>query len=226
MPADASGGPGRQDAATAAREWDARYANGPVWGREPNPWVRREAEQLTPGRALDLAAGDGRHAIWLASLGWAVTAVDISPEGVRLGESLTRDARAAGLLTGPVTWLVGDARAPHVPPGSVDLVVVAYLHLPADDLALALTHAADAVAPGGLAVVVGHDVRNPGEGTGGPQDPAVLTSARPVADALRGRGLEVVRAEVAARAVEGADRPALDTVVVATRPQGPSSRPE
>lgn len=208
-----------------AREWDARYAHGPVWTREPNVWVRREVAELRPGRALDLAAGDGRHAIWLASLGWSVTAVDISPEGVRLGEALTAQARASG-LAGDVTWLVGDARGPVVDPGSVDLVVVAYLHLPEPDLTMALCHAADAVAPGGRAVVVGHDARNPAEGVGGPQDQAVLTSVELVTGALERRGLAVVRAEVAARQVDGADRAALDTVVVATRPAGSGSHPE
>lgn len=205
----------------AAQEWDARYAHGPVWTREPNVWVRREVEHLAPGRALDLAAGDGRHAVWLASLGWSVTAVDISAEGVRVGTELTSRARATG-LAGDVTWVVADARCAVVAPRSADLVVVAYLHLPADDLALALAHAADAVVPGGRAVVVGHDARNLAEGVGGPRDPAVLTSTSLVTGALTGRGLEVVRAEVAARAVDGSDRPALDTVVVATRPSEPS----
>lgn len=205
-----------------AREWDARYAGGPVWTREPNVWVRQEVGPLPPGQALDLAAGDGRHAVWLASLGWSVTAVDISAEGVRQGEALTARARDAG-LAGDVTWLVGDARDGVTPPGSADLVVVAYLHLPAPDLRLALGRAADAVAPGGRAVVVGHDARNLAEGVGGPRDPAVLTSVGLVTDALAGRGLDVVRAEVAERRVEGADRPALDTVVVATRPLGPGS---
>ena len=208
-----------------AREWDARYANGPVWTREPNVWVRREVEPLAPARALDLAAGDGRHAIWLASLGWSVTAVDISAEGVRLGEALTTGARTAG-LRGDVTWLVGDARDPVVPPGSAELVVVAYLHLPADDLARALARAADAVAPGGRAVVVGHDARNLVDGVGGPQDPAVLTSVELVTTALEGSGLTVTHAEVAARPVEGAARAALDTVVVAGRPAGLGSHSE
>ncbi len=76
------------DARQAAREWDARYASGPVWTREPNPWVRGAVEGLPPGHAVDVAAGDGRHALWLASLGWSVTAVDVSLEGVRQGAAL------------------------------------------------------------------------------------------------------------------------------------------
>lgn len=212
------------DARQAAREWDARYAQGPVWTREPNIWVRDAVTPLAPGRALDLAAGDGRHALWLASRGWSVTAVDISLEGMRLGAALARAHEAD--LAGDVAWVVADARTPAIAPASADLVVVAYLHLPADDLARALGRAADAVAPGGHAVVVGHDVRNPAEGTGGPQDLAVLTSPSTVADVLRDHGLQVGRAEVATRPVPGATRPALDTVVVASRPAGLRSRTE
>lgn len=218
------------DAREAARAWDARYAHGPVWTREPNVWVREATRDLAPGRALDVAAGDGRHALWLASLGWSVTAVDVSLEGMRQGAALARERAAThprqARAAGGVAWVVADARTPAIAPGSADLVVVAYLHLPADDLARALGHAADAVAPGGRAVVVGHDVRNPAEGTGGPQDLAVLTSPSTVASALRDHGLTVARAEVAVRPVPGAARPALDTVVVATRPAGLRSRTE
>jgi SAM-dependent methyltransferase len=220
------------DARTAAREWDARYAGGPVWTREPNVWVREAVEHLRPARALDVAAGDGRHALWLASLGWSVTAVDLSLEGVRQGAALAREQATAGAPAdgdprrGRVAWVVADARTPAIAPGSADLVVVAYLHLPADDLTRALGRAADAVASGGRAVVVGHDVRNPAEGTGGPQDVTVLTSPSLVAGVLRDHGLQVERAEVAVRPVPGAARPALDTVVVAARPAGPGSRAE
>ncbi|WP_222594362.1 class I SAM-dependent methyltransferase [Actinotalea fermentans] len=201
-----------------------------MWTREPNVWVRDAVAHLTPGRALDVAAGDGRHALWLASLGWSVTALDISLEGVRQGAALARaqqrDQRQGARRAGEVAWVVADARTPAVAPGSADLVLVAYLHLPADDLAEALGRAGDAVAPGGRAVVVGHDVRNPAEGTGGPQDVAVLTSPSLVAGVLTDHGLQVERAEVAARPVPDAARPALDTVVVAVRPAGPRSRTE
>lgn len=59
--------------------WDTRYgATDLVWGGEPNRFVAEEFTGAPPGRALDLGAGEGRNAIWLASLGWQVTAVDFS----------------------------------------------------------------------------------------------------------------------------------------------------
>ena len=59
------------------RGWDLKYSGmdaGTV--QEPTPLVARTAEGLRPGRALDLACGAGRDAVWLAGRGWDVTAVD------------------------------------------------------------------------------------------------------------------------------------------------------
>jgi hypothetical protein len=54
-----------------AAAWDRRYAASEgVWGAEPNVWVAQELNGLAPGRALDLGAGEGRHAVWLAERGW------------------------------------------------------------------------------------------------------------------------------------------------------------
>lgn len=211
-----------------AQDWDARYAAGTSWGTEPNRWVRAHVEGLAPGRAVDLAAGQGRHAVWLASRGWHVLAVDFSTEAVHRGRAVTQAARATGQLAGTVDWLVADATRPVLAPDSTDLVLVAYLHLPWAALADALDHAAAAVAPGGTFLLVGHDRTNLTDGVGGPQDPAVLTDARTVADTLRASGLDVRLAEVAERPVEGATRAARDTLVVARKraARGPSLRPE
>ena len=62
-----------------ADAWDQRYAASElVWSREPNQFVASELADLPPGTAVDLAAGEGRNAIWLASRGWSATAVDFS----------------------------------------------------------------------------------------------------------------------------------------------------
>ena len=59
--------------------WDERYrSRSALWSRNPNPYLVAEAGDLTPGTALDVGAGEGADAIWLASRGWRVTAVDLS----------------------------------------------------------------------------------------------------------------------------------------------------
>ena len=182
-----------------AQAWDARYAaTDLVWSATPNQFVEAETSDLPPGRALDLAAGEGRNALWLASRGWTVTAVDFSAVGLDKGRVR---ADAAGLA---VSWVCADATS--FDPGPVhDLVVVAYLQLPEDERRAALRAAFAALALGGHLVVVGHDSSNLSEGTGGPQDPAVLFNAEELLGDLDGERFRVVRGERVARAVHADD---------------------
>jgi 2-polyprenyl-3-methyl-5-hydroxy-6-metoxy-1,4-benzoquinol methylase len=133
-----------------ASGWDARYASSDlVWGAEPNQFVAQELAGVPAGRALDLAAGEGRNAIWLAGLGWRVTAVDFSGVALDRGRQL---AAARGLQ---VDWVQADLRGYRPEPGGYDAVVVAYLHLVPAELTEVLGRAAAAVAPGGRMVVWG-----------------------------------------------------------------------
>jgi SAM-dependent methyltransferase len=193
-------------------DWDRRYAGEEmVWSVEPNRFVAAETGGLAPGRALDVACGEGRNAIWLAQQGWEVVATDFSGVALDKGRAL---AERAGV---PVEWVEADVTM-WDPPGSFDLIVVSYLQLPAGPLADAFGRLVPALAPGGTLFVIGHDRRNLAEGVGGPQSVDVLLDADEVVALLS--GLEVERAEVVERSVEGADRPALDTLVRARRPAG------
>ncbi len=194
--------------------WDARYAMDQlVWGAEPNRFVAAEFTGRPPGRALDLGAGEGRNAIWLARQGWQVTAVDFSPVAIDRAGKL---ASAEGV---EVTWIVADVAEYRPEPGAFDAVLVAYLHLPATPRAVVLARAARALAPGGRIVVVGHDVASAGAGVGGPQDPAILyTPQRIVAELPE---LTVRTAEHVRRAVQTdhGTADAIDTLAVAVRPK-------
>ncbi|MBE1491389.1 class I SAM-dependent methyltransferase [Plantactinospora soyae] len=194
-----------------ASAWDQRYTDSDLlWSAEPNRFVATELADLTPGRAVDLAAGEGRNAIWLAGRGWRATAVDFSPIAIDKGRRL---AEAAGV---DVEWVVADL-LDHVPePAGFELVLVAYLQLPPEQLGAVLDRAARAVAPGGVLLVVGHDATNLSDGVGGPQSPDLLYT--PEAIAARLAGLRVDRAERVRRPVPGADREAIDTLVRAHRP--------
>jgi SAM-dependent methyltransferase len=67
------------------QDWDRRFLEETrVEVPEPLPFVVEIAGALKPGRALDLACGSGRHAIWLARHGWSVTAVDGSPAAIAI----------------------------------------------------------------------------------------------------------------------------------------------
>ena len=192
--------------------WDSRYqAAELVWGGEPNRFVEAEFTRTAPGRALDLAAGEGRNAIWLAQAGWQVTAVDFS------AIAIDRGRRLAGRQGMTVDWVVADVGDYQPEPGAFDAVIVAYLQLPADDLRPILARAAQAVAPGGRILVVGHDVTNIADGIGGPQDPAILYTPDAIAAALP--GLRILTAGPVHRPVptEHGIVDAIDTLVSAVR---------
>ena len=60
-------------------DWDARYAGVTnLWSAKPNRFLVSEVGDLEPGRALDIACGEGQNALWLATLGWDVVGVDYS----------------------------------------------------------------------------------------------------------------------------------------------------
>ena len=190
--------------------WDERYAaRDRLWSVEPNVTVAEVVGPVTPGRALDLGAGEGRHALWLARRGWRVTAVDFSAVGIER-------ARAQPGADG-VEWVVNDVRTwnPH-PDERYDLVLVVYLHLADDDFRRATSW----LDPGGALVVVGHALRNLRDGVGGPQDPRLLYTnerLRAAAGELHIERLE----EVYRHTAEGA---AIDLLLVA-RCEGDESTP-
>jgi SAM-dependent methyltransferase len=195
------------------REWDELYASRElVWTAEANRFVTGELAGLTAGRALDLGTGEGRNAIWLAERGWQVTAVDFSAVGLAKAAELATRRGATG-----IRWVEADLREYQPGPAAYDLVLLAYVHLLADEFGALLQTAASALAPGGTLLVIGHDADNIAHGHGGPQDPRVLHRVENVVAALP--GLDIQRAEQARRPVMTGDgeRTAIDTLVRAQR---------
>jgi SAM-dependent methyltransferase len=212
-----------------AKAWNERYAAAErVWSVEPNVWVVEvvdgleaaptgaagaraarcgapRAGSMSPGRALDLACGEGRNAVWLAERGWRVTAVDFS--AVALNRGRAASSAVKWIEADVVTWTPRDQAA-------FDLVALVYLHLPPAERRTVLGTATASLAPGGTLAVIGHDRRNLAEGVGGPQVPEILLDPGEVADELA--ALDIVRAETVPRPTP--DGVALDTLVVARRP--------
>jgi SAM-dependent methyltransferase len=194
-------------------DWNARYAQERlVWGLSPNRFVDAELADLAPGRALDLACGEGRNAVWLAERGWRVTGIDFSDVAVARARRL---AEARGVT---VDLVEGDVLLTPFEPSAFDLVLISYLQLPAAERRAMLERAADALAPGGVFLLVAHDLRNLEEGHGGPSDPAVLWTAAEIVEILSLEGLAIERAGEVLREVDRAPRPAIDTLVRARRP--------
>jgi SAM-dependent methyltransferase len=194
-----------------AQDWDARYGEAELlWGTKPNMFVAAEMSAATPGRALDVACGEGRNTIWLAGHGWQVVGVDFSEQGLKRAAQLARAAGVADRVEFQLVDVVADA----LPAESFDAVIVAYLQLTADARGEALRNSAGAVAPGGTLLIVGHDTTNLTEGAGGPQDVAVLFSPEDVIADLAGLTEFVVqKAERVRRPIPDAERDAVDALV-------------
>ena len=186
------------------RRWTARRGTAATptassCGRAtPNRFLVAEAAALPAGRALDVACGEGRNAVWLAERGWRVTGVDFSEVGLEKARAL---ARARGVRA---EWVAADLLGYTPEPQAFELVLVFYLQVPAAERRPIVRAAAGAVAPGGRFLLVGHDRRNLEHGHGGPQDPAVLYTAGDVVGDLEGAGLEIERAETVNRPVDDA----------------------
>lgn len=205
-----------------ARAWDERYAASELlWSATPNQFVEAELADLTPGRALDLAAGEGRNALWLADRGWTVTAVDFSLVGLDKGRALqARHARGRDLQ---VDWVHADVLTYDLGPAAYDLALLAYLQLTAAGRRASVRRAFGALRVGGTLFVIAHDSTNLTEGSGGPQEPSVLFTAEDILGDLDGERFDVVRAERVSRTVapkepvhehEGeAERTAYDALV-------------
>jgi len=191
-------------------DWDRKYAEKELlWSAKPNRVLVAEVAGLAPGRALDLACGEGRNAIWLAELGWRVAAVDFSEIAIAKGRE-----RAARLGL-DVDFVCADLLDFEPEPAAFDLVLVLYLQIPAEERRLVLARAADALAPGATFLLVGHDSTNLTDGVGGPREPSVLYTPDDIVAELG--GLEIEKAERVLRDVEGAERPAIDALVRARK---------
>jgi 2-polyprenyl-3-methyl-5-hydroxy-6-metoxy-1,4-benzoquinol methylase len=136
-----------------APSWDDRYSGEEkVWSGNPNAQLVVEVERLNAGTALDVGCGEGGDVIWLARQGWRVTGADFSANG--LGRA-ARHAEQAGVADQTDWWQV-DARAFAAGRRSYDLVTTHFLHPPDGGMVKVTSRLAQAVAPGGHLLVVGH----------------------------------------------------------------------
>jgi len=192
-------------------DWDARYAGVTnLWSAKPNRFLVSEVGDLEPGRALDLACGEGQNAIWLASLGWDVVGVDYSE--IAVSKARERAARESA----EVDFVCADLVEYEPGREAFDLVVILYLHIPSTQRASVHAKASAALATGGTFLLLGHDVANLTDGVGGPSDPDILYAADEIAAELA--GLEIEKATTVLRDVAGEERDAIDTIVRARRP--------
>lgn len=195
-------------------DWNCRYEGDELlWTDRPNRFLVAETGALAPGRALDLACGEGRNAVWLAEQGWHVTGVDFSEVALEKARLLAEQRKVQA------EWIHADVFKYEPPLAAFELVIVFYLQIPPERLRPILARMAKGIAPGGTFLLVAHDSSNLTHGYGGPRDPATLYTAEDVLPALV--GLEIERAEPVVRTVETDEgvREAIDALVRARQPR-------
>jgi SAM-dependent methyltransferase len=118
-------------------------SSGRLWS--PNPFLEEIADDLRPGLAIDLGCGTGRDAVYLASMGWRVRAIDVLPDAIERARAL--ESQYPG-IAGRIAWEVADLAQGLESPGRADLVTMFFFLNRG-----ALRAAAAVLAPGGSVVL-------------------------------------------------------------------------
>ncbi len=219
--------PGRsRDAAdrpgTDRAGWDERYRAAAVWKDGPNaalvhhlPVIDGTAQARRPPTALDLACGQGGDAIWLATRGWDVVAVDWAGAALDRARATARDRGAAvRFVEGDVTDVALLARL--APQGGFDLVTVAFLHPDPERRAAHYAHLPALLAPGGHLLVIAHPPEHAARGLPGPPPARLLDPVSALAALHLPNGFEVLVSDTWDRRTrDGAAT--SDTVVIVRR---------
>lgn len=188
--------------------WNERYgaAAGYFYGTEPNAFLASVAARIPAGPVLCLAEGEGRNAVFLASLGHAVTAVDQSAAGLAKARQLAA-IRGVALAT-----IVADLAAYPITPGAWSGILSIFAHLPQPLRRTVHAALVRGLAPGGVFILEAYTPAQLVFGSGGPKDPALLMQLGDLRGELA--GLELLVAQEIERDVrEGAGHTGRAAVV-------------
>jgi SAM-dependent methyltransferase len=168
--------------------WNERYTEpGFAYGTEPNDFVREAAARIPKGRVLCLADGEGRNGVFLAGLGYDVTAVDLSRVGLDKAEQLARERQVR------ITTVCADLETFEIAPARWSGIVSVWVHLPSSLRRKVHAACVSGLAPGGAFLLEAYAPRQLALGTGGPSDPDLLPALDVLRAELAGLEFEVAR---------------------------------
>ena len=180
--------------------WNERYSTDEyIFGTEPNGFLEAVADQLKPGSVLCLADGEGRNSVYLARLGFDVTAMDLSEVGLEKARKL---AARNGV---EINTVHADLNTFVLEPDRWDNMVSIFCHLPPPLRKRIHSAAAAGLTAGGVFLLEAYTVKQLAmPGKGGPADPEMLYSADLLKDDFQ--SLEVVQALEVEREVNEGSR--------------------
>lgn len=187
--------------------WDKRYSEpGFAYGSEPNEFLAGFAGLIPAGPVLSLGEGEGRNAVYLASLGHRVVAIDQSEVG------LAKARRLAGDRNLTIEAFRADLEHYPIEPGAWAGIVSIFCHLPRRIRVNLYSAVVRGLRPGGIFVLEAYTPNQIGRGTGGPQDPDMMVTLAGLKEELA--GLDFVHARELERDVrEGAYHTGVASVV-------------
>ena len=187
--------------------WDERYEQQEYYyGTAPNAFLTAVSDKIPQGRILCLAEGEGRNAVFLASRGYRVTAVDGS------GVGLLKAAQLAASHQVSITTVCADLADFRIEPGLWDGIVSCYCHLPSAIRTPLHHQVVKGLKPGGVLVLEGFSKEQLTYGTGGPPSLDMLFSLEELQQELA--GLEFIHAVTTERDVrEGRGHTGIASVV-------------
>ena len=156
--------------------WNDRYSQVQyAYGEEPNEFFKEKLKKVSPGRILFAAEGEGRNAVFAATLGWQVDAFDISVEGKKKADALALKNQTK------IDYQVGELSELHYPENSFDAIVLIYAHVAPETRTAFHARLNELLKIGGLIVFEGFSKKHPeyqavNPQVGGPRDFASLFS--------------------------------------------------
>jgi SAM-dependent methyltransferase len=151
--------------------WNERFSTDEyVYGKEPNVFFKQQLDKLTPGKLLMLAEGEGRNAVYAATLGWQVNAVDLSENAKSKALKLAKENNVE------INYQVSDLENFTSAPELYDAIGIFYLHLPEETNEIVSQKAISFLAPKGKIILEAFEKEQLGKSSGGPKESDLLYS--------------------------------------------------
>lgn len=187
--------------------WNERYsADKYVYGTQPNDFLVSVSSRIPQGKILCLGEGEGRNAVYLASLGYEVVAVDQSEVGLAKAQKLAAQRQVT------IKTVVADLAEFVIEPKTWQGVVSIFCHLPSALWEQVHTRAIAGLTPGGMLVLEAYTPRQLDFKTGGPPNIDWLVSLEKVKSKLTGLDFEIAF-EIEREVIEGIYHTGIAAVV-------------
>ncbi len=150
-------------------QWDERYARQEyIYGTEPNSFLKEKLRELKPGRILFPAEGEGRNAVYAATIGWQADASDQSEEGKKKALQLAKQNNVQ------INYYIESLDEWNPEPDQYDCIALIFVHLPEELRKRVHQSAIKALKPGGILILEAFTINQLSRTSGGPKMPELL----------------------------------------------------